>query len=54
MGTSVLYSSGDFGVAGFGNVCLDADGSYQQILPSYQNLLMDVFILMNVMGGVNR
>ncbi|KAL5531108.1 hypothetical protein ACEPAG_3984 [Sanghuangporus baumii] len=27
MGTTVLYSSGDFGVAGFGNVCLDADGN---------------------------
>ena len=26
LGTTVLYSSGDFGVAGFGNVCLDADG----------------------------
>ncbi|KAI0044219.1 hypothetical protein FA95DRAFT_1562476 [Auriscalpium vulgare] len=27
LGTSVLYSSGDFGVAGFGGVCLDASGN---------------------------
>ncbi|KAF5334159.1 hypothetical protein D9758_014814 [Tetrapyrgos nigripes] len=27
MGTSVLYASGDFGVAGTNNACLDADGA---------------------------
>ncbi|KAI0063498.1 subtilisin-like protein [Artomyces pyxidatus] len=27
LGTTVLYSSGDDGVAGFGGVCLDADGN---------------------------
>lgn len=32
LGTSVLYSSGDFGVAGFGNVCLDADGMYPHFI----------------------
>jgi tripeptidyl-peptidase-1 len=27
MGTTVVYSSGDYGVAGNGNLCLNADGS---------------------------
>lgn len=27
MGTTVLYSSGDYGVAGNGGLCLNADGS---------------------------
>lgn len=30
MGTTVLYSSGDFGVAGFDNVCLTPDGEESQ------------------------
>lgn len=38
LGTSVLYSSGDFGVAGFGNVCLDADGMYPHFVLFFEEL----------------
>ena len=51
MGFTILYSSGDDGVAGFGGVCLDLDGTEAvggpRFNPSFPGMLsIDVSILL--------
>jgi tripeptidyl-peptidase-1 len=43
MGVTVLYSSGDHGVAGGGNVCLNPDGNVPRPSSKHNSMLLTVF-----------